>query len=439
MRLLEVWLPPASPSTALLNSEPDHALSLDNTTLKRLGLENVTDDLQAAADWPPEHLLHVGEPCWQACGNQSGDCAWCGLGNACCRYSSIDDPPECDGATYPTLKFHTCVVPTTIYTVKHWQQDCFRPCNETSGYCDWCGNGNACCRQASILYDAPECRGAVSFPANNEQYSCVSTVGSCPVGEVSDNKGGCRKPKSAHELTFYMYKSTGPTLPDLNCTTMSSIGGTLWYLHNEVVQWCPRRWGIDRIRRYLVTIKPSKRLFEETGQYFDSYARFSKGKCEDENCAEDRWQKYGYNVGCRYPDEHNSFAYYQDAIWYSLPGSCPSKDYSSKTGLCRSMEPGGRCQHPNGSESCTWWADEAGEVFLDELEGIPDYESFCVAGNYEYDLATDTGVGPVSFWDSRLDAASCDYRVNAAHKLFQKKYPSMPASLAYQPCDSKHS
>lgn len=434
IRLLEVWLPPASSPKALLQREPDHALSLDNTTLNRS--KNLTEELQVAADWPPANLLHVGLNCWQACGNLSGDCAWCGLGNACCRYLSKDDPPECEGATYPSLKFHTCVVPANIYTVKHWQQDCFGPCNQTSGYCDWCGRGNACCRRASILYDAPECHGAVSFSADNEQYSCVSTVGTCPVGEVSDHKGGCRKPKSAHSMSFYMYKSTGPTRPDLNSTTLSSLGGTLWYLHNEVVQYCPRRYGIDRIRRYLVTIKPSDRLFEQTGQTFDSYAHFSKGKCMDEDCAENRWQKYGYNVGCRYPDKHNSFAYYRKAIWYSLPGSCPSKHYSSKTALCRSVEPGGRCKLPNGSNSCTWWAEEAGEIFLDELVGIPDYKTFCSAGNYEYDLATDSGVGPVSFWDSRLDAASCAYRDRKMHKLFQEKYPSMPASLAYSPCDS---
>lgn len=42
-------------------------------------------------------LRWAGKDCWQPCGNVSGDCAWCGAGNACCRFNAEHDPDECTG------------------------------------------------------------------------------------------------------------------------------------------------------------------------------------------------------------------------------------------------------------------------------------------------------------------------------------------------------
>lgn len=48
------------------------------------------------APTPPEPLQHAGEDCWGRCGEkESGLCAWCGAGNACCRSGFPLDPPEC--------------------------------------------------------------------------------------------------------------------------------------------------------------------------------------------------------------------------------------------------------------------------------------------------------------------------------------------------------
>eukprot|EP00913_Durusdinium_trenchii_P008051 g7550.t1 len=37
-------------------------------------------------------LLHGGEDCWVPCGKSSGLCAYCGLGNACCRTDELNKP-----------------------------------------------------------------------------------------------------------------------------------------------------------------------------------------------------------------------------------------------------------------------------------------------------------------------------------------------------------
>mmetsp|Transcript_91982 Transcript_91982/g.173293 ORF Transcript_91982/g.173293 Transcript_91982/m.173293 type:complete len:1270 (-) Transcript_91982:49-3858(-) len=42
--------------------------------------------------------LHTAEDCWYQCGSRSGYCSWCGEGNACCRSGFGKDPGECKRA-----------------------------------------------------------------------------------------------------------------------------------------------------------------------------------------------------------------------------------------------------------------------------------------------------------------------------------------------------
>ena len=58
--------------------------------------------------------------------------------------------------------------------------------------------------------------------------------------------------------------------------------------------------------------------------------------------------RYGYNPGCLHVDPSKSRAAYHDAVWYSLPGRCPSRDLYSTTAKCLRDEPGGNCDAPNG-------------------------------------------------------------------------------------------
>ncbi|CAE7682685.1 unnamed protein product [Symbiodinium pilosum] len=387
--------------------------------------------------WPPSKLLHVGEDCWKPCGNISGDCAWCGLGNACCRFGASNDPAECQGVTFPTKKWHTCVAPQKLYSVKHASQDCWFHCKARSGFCDWCGAGNACCMEKSMATDAPECRGAYAFGVDM-QYRCVPTLGVCEFGQISDGNGGCRAPDTAPTISFYMYRASGPEWPrQLNLSVdMGSLGGVMWYLHNDVVTHCPRKFGIDRILRYYVTMKPTQALYQQ-GVLFDSYAEFLQGKVTDRTLQANHWSQYGYNVGCVRLDANRAVARYQDVVWYSLPGRCPSRDFASKTEKCAFAEPGGFCDKPNGTSTCTWNAIFAGEVFLDEVSGIADFDSFCNLGGFEYDSATDSGISN-DFWNGKMNFEACSWRVSQVHQRFAQKYPNLPGALDRHPCSHEH-
>ena len=58
--------------------------------------------------------------------------------------------------------------------------------------------------------------------------------------------------------------------------------------------------------------------------------------------------------------------YYPGAVWYSLPGPCPSENYTQWTDWCKEREPGGYCnQTPTGAGNCTWTYEDAGEITID--------------------------------------------------------------------------
>merc|ERR1712079_936503 len=92
-------------------------------------------------------------------------------------------------------------------------------------------------------------------------------------------------------------------------------------------------------------------------------------------------------------------------VWYSLPGKCPSAEYTDKTEACVEAEHGGECLDPDGTKNCTWTAKYAGEIRLDELSGITDYESF---------------------WNMRRDPVKCRERVARVEQMFKSRYPSWP-------------
>jgi len=124
-----------------------------------------------------------------------------------------------------------------------------------------------------------------------------------------------------------------------------------------------------------------------------------------------------------------------------------------KTPDCKYRMPGGSCDKPTGAPECTYSVKPAGEIFLDELAGIQNYQFFwntsfencnkelqaqtrtepCVK-NYEYVEAYDAGVGN-HFWDGRLDPAKCAYRVKMAEHLFRTKFPNQPETMRAPLCD----
>eukprot|EP00931_Biecheleriopsis_adriatica_P029353 TRINITY_DN1743_c0_g1_i1.p1 TRINITY_DN1743_c0_g1~~TRINITY_DN1743_c0_g1_i1.p1 ORF type:complete len:2698 (+),score=678.60 TRINITY_DN1743_c0_g1_i1:54-8147(+) len=56
---------------------------------------------------------NIGADCWEPCDKKSGFCSFCGSGNACCRKDHADQPLECKGVTSFTTWHHECVIPST--------------------------------------------------------------------------------------------------------------------------------------------------------------------------------------------------------------------------------------------------------------------------------------------------------------------------------------
>lgn len=207
----------------------------------------------------------------------------------------------------------------------------------------------------------------------------------------------------------------------------ADLAGVLWYLHNEVMVLCPRKYNITRIWRLKVTMKPTWDVYQGAGWRFMPFVAFDMGRCTVPRCGE-VWQKYGFAVGCQRVNYGGLVGH-----WYSLPGPCPSQEVGNKSRACVQREPGGACRKVDGSRTCTYHAEWAGEVRLNELTGISDYAAFCAAGSREYDKQADLGVG-LRFWDGLNDLRKCKRRVDKVQEFFQKKYPAEPAILDPPAC-----
>mmetsp|Transcript_65363 Transcript_65363/g.158176 ORF Transcript_65363/g.158176 Transcript_65363/m.158176 type:complete len:218 (-) Transcript_65363:50-703(-) len=215
-----------------------------------------------------------------------------------------------------------------------------------------------------------------------------------------------------------MYRAPDDDNYYLENVNTASLAGVMWYLEKEVVRgYCPRHYGITRILRLRVTL----RQHPGSGRRFARFVAFDKGKCTTPGCVAD-FEAHGYAVGCQ---RQIGTPYSPNPVWYSLPGACPSVDYRAKTPACRAALPGGRCAKPTGEKNCTWSLEDAGEISIAELEGIPDYKAFCAAGGNEY---------LVSFWDGRGSAPFNEARMKKAESLFRSRYPGMP-DLPDPPCD----
>mmetsp|Transcript_10043 Transcript_10043/g.28342 ORF Transcript_10043/g.28342 Transcript_10043/m.28342 type:complete len:451 (+) Transcript_10043:39-1391(+) len=265
--------------------------------------------------------------------------------------------------------------------------------------------------------------------------------------------------------SFYMYRAVSDkTYPPDNVNT-GNLAGVLWYLHNEVVHKSPRKFDISRIVRYKVQTRATQPLYDKgmnfgvrfafdsgqctgpfecvrNGSNFELCAGASSGKYSggsySSKAAAFEFGEYGYFVGCNnlghfpFPTEPIQ---YPAAVWYSLPGPCSSRTWPEHDEQCVLDQPGGRCSGtPTGQGNCTWNYEEAGNISLDELVGIPNYEEFLRSGRREYDKGPDRGHG-FTWWDSIHDKLANKWRLRKARELFARKYPHMEADLEDPPCD----
>jgi len=280
-------------------------------------------------------------------------------------------------------------------------------------------------------------------------------------------------PSPSPPITFYMYRaqSDGPFYPAAN-VNMATIGGVMWYLHNEVIFTCDgagflaeggalgdRKFQIDRIRRLKVTMKPTIPLLNK-GMHFSVLEAFDSGEATGPHVgtwqdgprsgwdSTGSWDEYGFTVGCgnlgEWPHADNIFATarnYPNAAWFSFPGACPQMNYKEATQSCDIAYPGGMCDDVTGQGNCTYSAEEAGYIMIDELVGItPAWSSrrqFCSDCNTEGGNNWGGGCG-MNWWGPNVnDAAGNAERVKKVLQKFHDKYPNMPTEydLPPPPCD----
>eukprot|EP00438_Fugacium_kawagutii_P018452 Skav204781 [mRNA] locus=scaffold763:164870:172611:+ [translate_table: standard] len=221
---------------------------------------------------------------------------------------------------------------------------------------------------------------------------------------------------SAPLFTFYMYRAVSDkvhvsrvnllTFDCYDCYEFGSrnvnaanLPGVLWYLHNEVVERTPRKFGITNLGRKFHCCEhhignPAIEL--ERGFAFDKGQATGPFECGRDKYGPKLCQ--GERMGSRNFPFPNYKIYYPNAVWWSLPGPCPSKNYTQWTDWCKEREPGGYCnQTPTGQGNCTWTYEDAGEITIDSwLICISTCLSICLS------RGPDRGKG-WTWWDSKRD------------------------------------
>lgn len=232
---------------------------------------------------------------------------------------------------------------------------------------------------------------------------------------------------------FFMYRVQNDEDYEPKNQNMANLAGAMFYLHNEIIWHVPRRFNKTRIQKFRVHTKAPQPLFEK-GMNFGTRVAFDLGMCTGPFNCDDWWAKYGYYVGCNnvgsFPtSQWKDTCRYAGAVWYSLPGPCPSQHYNNQSLICRGHEPGGACPPgviPTGEGNCTYSYQLVGEISLNELSGIDtDYDSFIKKGGREYNKWSDQGV-LTDFWNWKWSHHVCDARVEKANEMFRKKYPDDP-------------
>ncbi|CAK0795738.1 unnamed protein product [Prorocentrum cordatum] len=244
-----------------------------------------------------------------------------------------------------------------------------------------------------------------SFKASNGAYLSVSMI---PV------------------FTYYMYRAQGNVDYPWRSVNTGNLAGVMWYLHNEVVPFKPRKFGIERIVRMKVQTTSTKALYER-GLNFGVRFAYDSGQCTGagpingiSSCRDD-YARLGHFVGCNYLGDYpfpmavKGFdSAYDQGVWYSLP----------KEGACDGI--------PTGEDDCTYSAEEAGSIFIGDLYDMGDdyWSWYGSPDSREYVEAWDTGSG-TDFWKGKSDMESNRKRVQRAFALFEEKYPDMPSQEDY--------
>lgn len=285
---------------------------------------------------------------------------------------------------------------------------------------------------------------------------------------------GCRQPRL---MSFYMYRAQSDEDFPMENVNLGDLPGVMWYLHNEIIVSTPRKYNVTRLMRFRVTMKTTQESYNLVHQQFGQFTAFDSGMCTVPSCAQ-IFQRDGYVVGCQNTDSSAGLGNYvslssvpctppncKEGTWYSLPGPCPSSYYNQRPDYCNITEPGGQCQFiygegggvtgfevppVSGQKDCAFYAKWAGQIYLNELIGLPTvelgqkvhyqrYNEWWQQGNQEYSVSYDRGIcaegTDCSFWNGRNNQTACAERMRKIEYIFDTKFPFYPptASLGEAP------
>eukprot|EP00429_Kryptoperidinium_foliaceum_P066530 CAMPEP_0176053986 /NCGR_PEP_ID=MMETSP0120_2-20121206/26858_1 /TAXON_ID=160619 /ORGANISM="Kryptoperidinium foliaceum, Strain CCMP 1326" /LENGTH=484 /DNA_ID=CAMNT_0017387449 /DNA_START=14 /DNA_END=1468 /DNA_ORIENTATION=- len=283
------------------------------------------------------------------------------------------------------------------------------------------------------------------------------------------------RPSTAPLYTFYMYRAVSDEIYDPVNVNAANLPGVLWYLHHEVVVQYPRKFKITGIDRFKVQMRATEALVKKgmhfgprmamdlgqaTGPFVCGRQNNSQGYSEPSFCdgpfdsAKEfdiiasngkpyglpfEYGRYGFNVGCNNLGEYPFpmyDVYYPKAVWYTLPGPCPSKTFDSTDAACKAREPGGLCKGvPTGEGNCTWSYEHMGHVTIDDFVDTP-VDKLNEAGGREYDPYTDKGI-KTDFWDGINNTEANALRIKKLRKLFADRFPNqtLDEEMPSPPCD----
>lgn len=254
------------------------------------------------------------------------------------------------------------------------------------------------------------------------------------------------EPTKAPLRSFYIYRSDAPNKTFLDGMEATNAIGQILRLHKEVVWQEWPHWGyISRIRRLKLTLRATRPLLERN-MHFGPLETIDSGRCEafswhDYGFCTALLEKYGSVVGCKHEfdsprwnwEDPTGGQLVNEVIWYSLPGPCSDRFFEDRDAACMQLDPGGRCEGiPTGTSDCSYSVEPAGEIGINELASIEDYEAFYRNGGREYDRDTDRGV-KTSFWDHIGDAEAARRRTQVMLSLFKKKFGAEDLEDAF--CD----
>jgi len=143
--------------------------------------------------WPSarasEPLRRRQQDCWGHCGSRGGYCDWCGVGNACCRQGEAGDPAECFNASgFSGAEQHECVqVQSPVPKVPVQHEH-----EDCWIYCEKAGGfcdwcgGGNACCKFGYDADPVECRGAANASAHRDHHVCTAVAPTVPPANAED-------------------------------------------------------------------------------------------------------------------------------------------------------------------------------------------------------------------------------------------------------------